>query len=430
MGFDTAIFYDIENLMGGYAKAEMLETLSLKRIHQNIQKLDIGKISVQRAYANWSTPSLTILKDDIVELGINPVQMFGFGRGPDKNASDIHLVIDAMDIACHRPFIDNFIIVSGDGGFAPLAQQLHEYGKRVIGCSYKRITNRVLESVCDEFIWLEDPMQAPINTDEEVNKFGFTDSVLISYAKAHRTLANPNKQQFIKEGISIINFIADHRDTSIALGGQGLSISILIQAIKYRLGIIDYPKIGFERQLDFVNYLSAKSNCRLIVKYPSDYRLVYQKVKLKSFVDVEPIEEFSTVHTLENYKKVLAEESAPFIRLPKLIVLHDMVKYMIENPEKFQDVSYANMSHYLEYALDYSDVDIKNGLISFLATVAIKQDDSTLSFNKRRFTFYAENTKTAMQYLKNTMHEKLIRKLDSVDNIVFESLLSLDMEFS
>ncbi len=430
MGFDTAIFYDIENLMGGYGKSEMLETLSLKKIHNKIQALDIGDISVQRAYANWSTPSLGVLRDDIVELGINPVQMFGFGRGPDKNASDIHLVIDAMDIACNRPFIKNFIIVSGDGGFSPLAQQLHEYGKRVIGCSYQRITNRVLESVCDDFIWLEDPLKEPVNSDVEVKKFGFTDSVLISYAKQHRTLTNPSKEEFIKEGISILKFIAEHRDAAIALNGQGLSISILAQAIKYRLGTIEYPKIGFERQVDFINYITHKTSCRLVFKFPSDYRLVSNNVKLKSFEDVEPIEEFCTLHTAENYLKILAEGSAPYIRLPKLIVLHDMVRYIIDNPEKFQNVSYANMSKYLEYALDYSDVDIKNGLISFLATVAITQDDPSLKFGKRRFTFHADDADTAMEYLKNTMHEKLIRNLDSVDDNVFASLLSMDMEYN
>lgn len=84
MKFNTAILYDVENLIGGYGRADMLTNLSLKDIHNEILKKDIGKISIQRAYANWSDPRLNILRGDIIELGIEPVQMFGFGRGPKK----------------------------------------------------------------------------------------------------------------------------------------------------------------------------------------------------------------------------------------------------------------------------------------------------------------------------------------------------------
>ena len=434
MGFDTAVFYDIENLIGGYRNPEMLEALSLKKIHKQFESLDIGNIAVQRAYANWSTPSLNVLKDDIVELGINPVQMFGFGRGHDKNASDIQLVIDAMDIACNRPFIKHFIIVSGDGGFSALARQLHEYGKSVTGCAYHHVTNKVLESVCDNFFLIEDNRTKPIKTDAEIKQYGFTDSVLISYAKTHDRLINPDREQFISEGLKLIEFIAEHRDTATVLNSRGLSISILIQAIKYRLGEIDYPSIGFERQLDFVNYITTKSKCRLVVKPPSDYRLVYNKVKLKSYVNLDPVDEFSQVklnpHTLANYTKILAEDGAPFIKLPKLVVLHDMVTYMLSHPEKFHDVLFENMSNYLKYALDYENRDIRNGLSSLLATVAITQDDASIDFKQRRFTFQAEDTETAMDYLQNTIHEKLTRSLGSVDDTILGKLLSMDIKYN
>jgi uncharacterized LabA/DUF88 family protein len=157
MAFNTAILYDIENLIGGYGKADMLSSLSLKDIHNEILKKEIGKIAIQRAYANWSDPRLNILRGDIIELGIEPIQMFGFGRGPQKNASDIQLAIDAIDIAFTRKAVEIFIIVSGDGGFSALAKKLHEYGKMVIGCAFGRTTNRVFEAVCDDFIWIEEP---------------------------------------------------------------------------------------------------------------------------------------------------------------------------------------------------------------------------------------------------------------------------------
>jgi len=54
MKFITAILYDIENLIGGYGNADMLSSLSLKDVYEEILKKDIGQIAIQRAYANWS----------------------------------------------------------------------------------------------------------------------------------------------------------------------------------------------------------------------------------------------------------------------------------------------------------------------------------------------------------------------------------------
>lgn len=157
--FNTAIFYDIENLTKGYNYGpELLDNLSLAEIYSAIAGSNhVGNIAVQRAYANWSDSRLRRLQSDIVNLGIDPIQIFGFGRGPSKNAADIQLAIDAMEIAATRPSIDVFAIVSGDGAFASLAKKLHEYGKIAIACSYETQKNRVLESVCDAFIPLEDP---------------------------------------------------------------------------------------------------------------------------------------------------------------------------------------------------------------------------------------------------------------------------------
>ncbi len=65
MKLNTAIFYDIENLIGGYgASKEAIKSLSLKKIVEEIRKVELlaeGGIAIQRAYANWSnsSPSLT-----------------------------------------------------------------------------------------------------------------------------------------------------------------------------------------------------------------------------------------------------------------------------------------------------------------------------------------------------------------------------------
>jgi uncharacterized LabA/DUF88 family protein len=174
MQFNTAIFYDIENLIGGYnaSSAEILSQLSLIQIDEQIKQKEIGKVSVQRAYADWSISRLGQLKSDMVELGIVPVQLFGFGRGITRNTADIHLAIDAIEVALTKPDITTFVIISGDGGFSYLASKLHEYGKTVIGVGYVRHVNKALEAVTDDFIWLNEPkgLEDPITSNSNGSK--------------------------------------------------------------------------------------------------------------------------------------------------------------------------------------------------------------------------------------------------------------------
>ncbi|MFB2894177.1 NYN domain-containing protein [Aerosakkonemataceae cyanobacterium BLCC-F50] len=129
MRFNTAIFYDIENLLKGYSfSQQMIANLSLEEILESIRKTEkIGQIAVQRAYANWSDSRLSIMRGEINELGIDPIQVFGFSREHKKNAADIQLAIDAIDLAHVRPSLEIFT------------------------------TNKTFQAVCDDFIWITDP---------------------------------------------------------------------------------------------------------------------------------------------------------------------------------------------------------------------------------------------------------------------------------
>lgn len=160
MSFNTAIFYDIENLTKGYRFGKEIEqNLSLKKIHKAITRSRlIDRISFSRAYANWAEPRMHFMRTEILELAIDAIQVFGItSTGGIKNVADIQLTVDVIDILHTHPHIQTFVIVSGDGGYASLVKKLHEYGKSVIGCGYARSTNRIFEAVCDDFIEIQDP---------------------------------------------------------------------------------------------------------------------------------------------------------------------------------------------------------------------------------------------------------------------------------
>ncbi|BAT53934.1 hypothetical protein NOS3756_28970 [Nostoc sp. NIES-3756] len=199
--FNAAIFYDIENLNLG--KSNSQPNFSFKKIQNSLKKIDgFKKAAIQYAYADWSDSRLKPLKDEIQELGVAPIQIFDFGH--NKNAADIQLSIDVMELVALRSYIQVFVIVSGDGGFASLAKKLHEYRKTIIGCAYEGKINRFFQSICDYFIILPS-LQANMDELQISSSSDFVkhtdDDIIIKTKLFLQKLKKENK--FDKDGISI-----------------------------------------------------------------------------------------------------------------------------------------------------------------------------------------------------------------------------------
>lgn len=111
----------------------------------------LGVASVRRIYGDWTTPQLAKWKEVLLDHSIKPVQQFGYTKG--KNATDIAMIIDAMDLL-HGGDVDGFCLVSSDSDFTGLAARLRESGKRVYGFG-ERKTPRSLVAACDRFIYTE-----------------------------------------------------------------------------------------------------------------------------------------------------------------------------------------------------------------------------------------------------------------------------------
>ena len=85
---------------------------------------------MRRIYGDFSSPRLKSWADILQKYAIDPYQQFAYTSG--KNASDIALVIDAMDLLHSRRF-DGFCLVSSDSDFTRLASRLREEGADVYG---------------------------------------------------------------------------------------------------------------------------------------------------------------------------------------------------------------------------------------------------------------------------------------------------------
>ena len=128
------------------------DNTQVKKISSVINAVSLyGRITVKRAYGNWTKSNLKAWDEEIKRLAIKPVQQTDYVKG--KNASDLALTIDAMDLL-HTDKYDAFVIVSSDSDFTPLAIRLRESGKYIIGIGEEKTPESFITS-CDNFIYLE-----------------------------------------------------------------------------------------------------------------------------------------------------------------------------------------------------------------------------------------------------------------------------------
>ncbi|MBF0802767.1 MULTISPECIES: NYN domain-containing protein [unclassified Neisseria] len=133
-----AVLIDADN-----APADIID-----RLLEEIAKYGIA--SVKRIYGDWSH-GLNKWKAALLPHAIIPVQQFAYTKG--KNATDMALVIDAMDLLYSGNF-DGFCIVSSDSDFTRLASRLRESGLTVYGFGEKK-TPEAFRKACDKFIHTE-----------------------------------------------------------------------------------------------------------------------------------------------------------------------------------------------------------------------------------------------------------------------------------
>ena len=111
----------------------------------------IGEASVRRIYGDFSGTRLKGWSDVLADHAIMPHQNFANIAG--KNASDIALVIDAMDLL-HSGRFDGFCLVSSDSDFTRLAARIREQGIAVYGFGEQK-TPQSFRHACKRFVYTE-----------------------------------------------------------------------------------------------------------------------------------------------------------------------------------------------------------------------------------------------------------------------------------
>lgn len=133
------VLIDADNIPSAHAEAIFDEIATL------------GEASVRRIYGDWSAARLAGWAKKVAALGLVADQQFSNTKG--KNASDIGLVIAAMDFL-HSGLFDGFVLVSSDSDFTRLAARIREQGLDVFGIGEKK-TPEAFRMACKRFIYVE-----------------------------------------------------------------------------------------------------------------------------------------------------------------------------------------------------------------------------------------------------------------------------------
>ena len=138
-----AVLIDADNVPAKYAEAILKEVTSY------------GEPGLRRVYGDWSSQQLSGWTKTAQNLGLVQHQQTANTKG--KNASDIGLVIDAMDIL-HAGHFDGFVLVSSDSDFTRLASRIREQGMTVIGIGEAKAPD-ALKNACNRFVSIENIYQ-------------------------------------------------------------------------------------------------------------------------------------------------------------------------------------------------------------------------------------------------------------------------------
>src|SRR5690348_16030286 len=140
---NAALLIDFDNVTMG-VRSDLSNEL------RNLLSSEIikGKVAVQRAYADWRRYPQYIVP--LSERSIDLIFAPAYGSSK-KNATDIRLAIDALELVFTRPEIGTFMLLSGDSDLSSLVIKLKEYGEYVIGVGIRESSSDLLVQNCDEY---------------------------------------------------------------------------------------------------------------------------------------------------------------------------------------------------------------------------------------------------------------------------------------
>lgn len=149
-----AVFIDYDNVAIGAREAGT--GFSVGPLMERV--LEEGRVVIKKVYGDWTGHDKA--KRTLHEAGFDLMDIPARGWS-GKNAADIRMVVDALDLCHNDNRIDTFVIVSGDSDFTPLVSRLRAHHRKVIGIGVEHTASSLLIDACDVFVFYDELLKRP-----------------------------------------------------------------------------------------------------------------------------------------------------------------------------------------------------------------------------------------------------------------------------
>ncbi len=424
----TAILYDIENLVFLQGQrldpARVSELVSLKQVLEALRRAaNLGEVVVQRAYGNWVNQILQSFIPQLDALQVEQVAVYGRNRD-QRNAADIQLALDAVDIIHKHPEINTFVLVSGDGGFGSVALKLRDYGKTVIGCAYRGSASDSLQRVCHRFILLDNPFDNAASPRENTDTSETSPSIPISEINypPNATIEEIKKLESNKI-LELINYYASNADKKNQLE-NGIDFVVFFNDLKKIIPQFDPLRFGFSKPSEAIGYITEQHNSPicLAVNNTVQKAILCWRDQLPSNSTVRSHEP-KPIHTVSTYREIFANEVASDA------LLLEVGQWLINHrPHNMTTNKTKNLifEHFRQKQLPISKQGISRALNNYIkAHVLLRNQNSgagTISLNSGIKTL-EDLVQQTQKSFRQAVEERLAPLGETIDENVFAQAL-------
>ena len=183
---DAVVFFDFENIV--YSLREKTgKNPNFEILMEKCQ--EFGRVVLARAYADWSRHGTVIAP--LQASGFDPIYVPTYfyennERHTRKNAVDIHIAIEAMEVLFTQPQINTFILLTGDKDFIPLANALRRHGKRVVAIGVKGTTSPYMRQATDEFTFYHELLEETNGASRSLRRQNIYETLVEAVKKLQR----------------------------------------------------------------------------------------------------------------------------------------------------------------------------------------------------------------------------------------------------
>ena len=187
---NIAMFIDCDNVSAKYIES-IFDDLS-----------QYGTVNIKRAYGDWKDKKLYGWENILQDYNIKPIQQFAYTKG--KNATDIAMIIDIMDILYTKD-LEAIVLITSDSDFTPIVTRILSDGLTVYGYGESK-TPMAFVNACSQFIYVEklsvlensDPIE---DTTTHMNHPAVTEAVTKYLGKNYNIRKDFKLINLLKQGL-------------------------------------------------------------------------------------------------------------------------------------------------------------------------------------------------------------------------------------